>query len=197
MAPFIAVSIVEVKGYDVYDFICYQRQRPVFSYIEHSPSQTRSAIRLSRPLRVRTEIDDVTFLIGWQPLFLKAGVHHARKRRIEMSGSERGLPQDKTFLQELFRLMDKKLDDPDFNVSDFVETMHISHTKFINKVKALTGATPSELFKSYKLNKAAELLRDGKYNVSEVSDMTGFSSLAHFSKVFKKKFGVSPRDYKG
>lgn len=75
--------------------------------------------------------------------------------------------------------------------------MHISHTKFINKVKALTGATPSELFKSYKLNKAAELLRDGKYNVSEVSDMTGFSSLAHFSKVFKKKFGVSPRDYKG
>lgn len=93
--------------------------------------------------------------------------------------------------------MDKKLDDPDFNVSDFVETMHISHTKFINKVKALTGVTPSELFKSYKLNKAAELLRDGKYNVSEVSDMTGFSSLAHFSKVFKKKFGVSPRDYKG
>lgn len=106
-------------------------------------------------------------------------------------------PQDKTFLQELSRLMDKKLDDPDFNVSDFVETMHISHTKFINKVKALTGVTPSELFKSYKLNKAAELLRDGKYNVSEVSDMTGFSSLAHFSKVFKKKFGVSPRDYKG
>ena len=106
-------------------------------------------------------------------------------------------PQDKTFLQELFRLMDKKLDDPDFNVSDFVENMHISHTKFINKVKALTGVTPSELFKSYKLNKAAELLRDGKYNVSEVSDMTGFSSLAHFSKVFKKKFGVSPRDYKG
>ena len=65
------------------------------------------------------------------------------------------------------------------------------------KVKALTGVTPSELFKSYKLNKAAELLLDGKYNVSEVSDMTGFSSLAHFSKVFKKKFGVSPRDYKG
>lgn len=82
-------------------------------------------------------------------------------------------------------------------MSYFVETMHISHTKFINKVKALTGATPSELFKSYKLNKAAELLRDGKYNVSEVSDMTGFNSLAHFSKVFKKKFGVTPRDYKG
>jgi len=39
--------------------------------------------------------------------------------------------------------------------------------------------------------------KDGKYNVSEVSDMTGFNSLAHFSKVFKKKFGVSPRDYKG
>ncbi len=42
-----------------------------------------------------------------------------------------------------------------------------------------------------------DLKAEGKYNVSEVSDMTGFNSLAHFSKVFKKKFGVTPRDYKG
>ena len=48
----------------------------------------------------------------------------------------------------------------------------------------------------YKLNKAAELLRSGKYNVSEVADLTGFGTVSHFSVSFKKHFGVNPKDYK-
>ena len=105
------------------------------------------------------------------------------------------LPQDKAFLDELYKIMDRELANDEFNVSAIVEEMHLSHSKFIYKVKGLTGLTPSDFFKTYKLNKAAALLRKGDYNISEVAYMTGFSSLAHFSKVFKKKFGVSPSQY--
>ena len=105
------------------------------------------------------------------------------------------LPQDKVFLDELYKIMDKELANDEFNVSAIVEEMHLSHSKFIYKVKGLTGLTPSEFFKTYKLNKAAQLLKKGEYNISEVAYMTGFSTLAHFSKVFKKKFGVSPSQY--
>ncbi len=105
-------------------------------------------------------------------------------------------PQDKTFLKELYALMDEEISNAEFNIGDIVDKLHISHSKFIYKVKGLTGVTPSELFKSYKLNKAAALLREGKYNISEVADLTGFSTLAHFSKVFKKKFGVPPSEFK-
>ena len=42
---------------------------------------------------------------------------------------------------------------------------------------------------------AAELLREGRHNISEIADMTGFSTLSHFSTSFKKQFGVSPTDY--
>lgn len=94
-------------------------------------------------------------------------------------------PQDKSFLNDLYALMKAELSNSEFNIGDIVDKLHISHSKFLYKVKGLTGATPSELFKNYKLNKAAAMLREGKHNVSEVADLTGFSSLAHFSKVFK------------
>ena len=105
-------------------------------------------------------------------------------------------PQDRAFLEQLYAIWDEQLSNSDFNIAAAVEQMHISHTKFIYKVKGLTGFTPSELFKNYKLNKAAAMIKEGKYNVSEVADMAGFGTLAYFSRAFKKKFGVSPSEYK-
>lgn len=115
---------------------------------------------------------------------------------LELSSDNALAPQDKAFLKDLYAMMEEELSNSEFNIGDIVDKMHISHSKFLYKVKGLTGVTPSELFKNYKLNKAAALLREGKYNVSEVSDLTGFSSLAHFSKVFKKKFGIPPSELK-
>ncbi len=60
----------------------------------------------------------------------------------------------------------------------------------------LTGETPSNFFRTYKLNRAAELLKSGKYTVAEVADKCGFSTQSHFSVVFKKQFGVTPTEYK-
>ena len=105
-------------------------------------------------------------------------------------------PQDRAFMDRLYAIMDQELSNSEFNVTAIVEQLHMSHSKFLYKIKGLTGTTPSELFKNYKLNKAAAMLREGKYNISEVSDLTGFSTLAHFSKVFKKKFGVPPSEYR-
>ena len=115
---------------------------------------------------------------------------------MDLPGDDALSPQDRTFLKSLYDLMDEELSNAEFNIGDIVDKLHMSHSKFLYKVKGLTGVTPSELFKTYKLNKAAAMLREGKYNISEVSDLTGFSSLAHFSKVFKKKFGVPPSEFK-
>jgi len=115
---------------------------------------------------------------------------------MDLPGDNSLSPQDRSFLKDLYALMDEELSNSEFNIGDIVDKLHISHSKFLYKVKGLTGVTPSELFKNYKLNKAASMLREGKYNISEVSDLTGFSSLAHFSKVFKKKFGVPPSEFK-
>lgn len=105
-------------------------------------------------------------------------------------------PQDNLFMTELFSIMENELQNPDLDVAHITEMLHISRTKLYYKVKGLTGQNPSVFFKTYKLNRAAELIKEGRYNMSEISDLTGFSSLSHFSASFKKQFGVSPSEYK-
>jgi DNA-binding response OmpR family regulator len=104
-------------------------------------------------------------------------------------------PQDSAFMNELYRLMENELSNSELDVSRMTELLHISRTKFYYKVKGLTGENPSVFFKRYKLNRAAQLLKERKYNISEIADMTGFSTLSHFSTSFKKQFGVSPSEY--
>ena len=104
-------------------------------------------------------------------------------------------PQDNAFMTELYQLMENELSNSELDVSRMTELLHISRTKFYYKVKGLTGENPSVFFKRYKLNRAAQLLKERNYNISEIADMTGFSTLSHFSTSFKKQFGMSPSEY--
>ena len=62
-------------------------------------------------------------------------------------------------------------------------------------MKALTGISPNDLLRVYRLNKAAEMLLTLEFTVGEVSERTGFVNQSHFSSLFKKHFGESPRTY--
>ena len=105
-------------------------------------------------------------------------------------------PRDKKFIDALYELMEKELSNSELNIIEIAERMYMSRTKFYYKVKGLTGENPGVFFKTYKLNRAAELIKEGKYTISEISDMVGFSNISVFSKSFKKRFGVSPSNYK-
>ena len=103
--------------------------------------------------------------------------------------------RDRAFMDELYSLMEKELGNEDLDISSLTEMLKMSRTKFYYKIKGLTGKTPSEFFMQYKLNMAAKMLLEGKLNVSEIALKTGFNTLPHFSKAFKKQFGVSPSKY--
>lgn len=105
-------------------------------------------------------------------------------------------PQDKALIDHIYQMMGNNLHDSELNMNDFCKELCISRSKFYYKIKSLTGETPNNFFKRYKLNKAAQLLKAGTYNVSEVADMTGFSTISHFSVSFKKEFGINPSEYK-
>ena len=104
--------------------------------------------------------------------------------------------QDKQFMEELYQLMEDELANSELDVAHITDLIHISRTKLYYKIKGLTGETPSNFFRTYKLNRAAELIKEGHHTISEISDMTGFSTQSHFSYVFKKQFGVTPTQYK-
>ena len=103
--------------------------------------------------------------------------------------------QDSDFLDKLYQLMESEITNSELDVEKMAAELCISRSKLFYKVKGLTGETPIDFFKQYKLNRAAELLKEGKYTISQVSDLTGFSSPSKFSTLFKKHFGVPPSAY--
>jgi AraC-like DNA-binding protein len=93
--------------------------------------------------------------------------------------------------------VEDKMDDPSFNVDILCAMLNMSRTSFYNKVKALTGHAPADYVRIIRLNKAAQLLKEGRYNVTEIAGMTGFNDAKYFREVFKKHFNVNPTKYKG
>lgn len=102
---------------------------------------------------------------------------------------------DHAFVDKLYSLIDKNLDNQDLDLNSFSKELYLNRTHFYQKVKALTGQTPYELLKNYRLKKAAQMLYQEQYTVSEVFMMTGFKSRTHFAKIFKDKYEVSPGKY--
>ena len=104
--------------------------------------------------------------------------------------------KDKQFLERLYAIMEESLSQGELDVDTISAKLGYSRTKLFYKIKAIVGQTPNEFFTTYKLNKSLELLRSGKYKISAVAEMVGFSSASHFSNLFKKKFGMLPSQYR-
>lgn len=151
---------------------------------------------------------DAYVLKPFDPAYLKALIHsllqnREKARQILVQSTQADevpeeviSPQDKAFMNELYAIMENELSNPELDVTHITELLHISRTKLYYKIKGLTGENPSVFFRVYKLNRAAEFIKEGKYNMSEIADMTGFATLSHFSSSFKKQFGVAPSEYK-
>ncbi len=99
---------------------------------------------------------------------------------------------DRKFLERLYKCMDEHLDEQDFNVAQLSGELFMSYSRVYVKIKMLTGETPLALLNTYRMNIAMERLKSGKYSVGEVSEMVGSSSLANFSRSFKRQFGIPP-----
>lgn len=101
-----------------------------------------------------------------------------------------------TFIQEVIRLVDQNLQNPDFKIDDLAETMNMSRAVFYRKIKTFTGASPIDLVKEMRLKRALELLDADTYSLSEVAYQSGFSSPQYFSRVFKEQMQCTPNEYK-
>ena len=104
--------------------------------------------------------------------------------------------KDKMFLGKLYELMEESMSQGELDVDTISGKLGYSRTKLFYKLKAIVGQTPNEFFTTYKLNRSLELLASGKYKISAIAEMVGFSSASHFSNLFKKKFGILPSQYR-
>ena len=106
-----------------------------------------------------------------------------------------GTNQDKKFVDQINSIVEENLDDPEFTVGRFAELAGQRRTLFYKKIKGITGLSPNDFIKAKRLNRAAELLLQGDFTVSEVSYKVGFDDPLYFSKCFKAQYNCSPSKY--
>lgn len=102
---------------------------------------------------------------------------------------------DQRLLKEITETIETHMIDSDFNVTTLQEILGIGGKQLYRKLKSMTGKTPVEYIRELRMNKAAVMLKEGKFSVSEVMYTVGFSNNSYFSKCFSKAFGMTPTEY--
>jgi signal transduction histidine kinase/DNA-binding response OmpR family regulator/ligand-binding sensor domain-containing protein len=102
---------------------------------------------------------------------------------------------DEALFNKMVFIMEENISNEDFGVIEFSEKIGMSRTQLFRKIKGLTGQTPSEFLKKFRMKKAAQLIKSNNMSVSEVMYAVGFDSTSYFAKCFKESFGVLPSDY--
>lgn len=121
--------------------------------------------------------------------------YRQRLMRLEPQKADEPVPGD-AFLAKLLDVMDKQMDNNTLTVDELVEEMNMGRTVFFNKLKNLTGLSPVEFIREMRIKRAAQLLEDRKYNITEVTYMVGMNDSRYFSKCFKNTYGVTPSEYR-
>ncbi len=101
--------------------------------------------------------------------------------------------RDNDFLKNLLKIIEENLDSA-LTVRFLASNMAISKSTLNRKLSALTGLTPNELIRQYRLKKGAIFLVSGK-NVSETAYLTGFESPSYFTQCFKEFYKVTRKKY--
>ena len=102
---------------------------------------------------------------------------------------------DEKLLDRIMDCINKNLNNSDLSVDMIADEAGISRVHLHRKMKELTGQTPHDFIRNIRLKKAAQLLANQGMNVTEVMYACGFANSASFSTVFKRFYGMSPRDY--
>jgi AraC-like DNA-binding protein len=99
---------------------------------------------------------------------------------------------DEKFLRKVRRVVDDHLDNEDFNMEKLGAGIGMSRSQIHRKLHALTNQSATQFIRSYRLERAYQMLRQKAGNISEIAYAVGFSDPSYFSKCFSEQYKMSP-----
>lgn len=153
--------------------------------------QTGADDYVTKPFNTRILSTRVKNLIS-----LRLTLHDSFRREMLLQPTEMQVSSmDREFIMELKSVIEKNLSDMNFGVDELANAMYMSRATLNRKIKALTGQSTNRFIQSYRLKRAAVLLKSKFGNVTEVALEVGFSSSNYFTQCFKDKFHQLPHTY--
>lgn len=102
---------------------------------------------------------------------------------------------DEELLRKAIAVVEKNMSNVEFSTEQFASEMNMSRSNLHLKLKAITGKSAIDFIHKIRFNRACQLLKEGKYTVSEISFMVGYNTPSYFSARFKKYIGCLPTEY--
>ncbi|MCR5361331.1 MAG: response regulator [Bacteroidales bacterium] len=126
----------------------------------------------------------------------KAIEQSTRIERMQAVGEEvQALSNDEELMARVISLINSNMQSEDFNVAKLCDLLCIDQKQLYRKLKHLTGETPVGFIRKQRMKRAAALLSQDRFSVSEVMYQVGFSSASYFIKSFVKEFGMTPKEF--
>ena len=170
---------------------------------KHSPDDRLKAMEfgadgyITKPFSIElllARIDNL--LTRRRTLFEKFSTQSARNKIAELVVDDVVVTdRDEEFMKEVMSWLGKNIENSDLTIDQLATHLGLGRTTMYNKLKSLTGKSPVELLKEYRITKAKLLLHTGQFSVSEVAYKVGFSDPGYFSRCFREQFHMSPAEY--
>jgi len=102
---------------------------------------------------------------------------------------------DEQFIMRVVDIIERYMDDMEFNVEKFSKEVGISRRHLNRKLQALTNHSAREFIRIIRLKRAAQLLQKKSDLITQIAYQVGFKNLSYFAECFRKQFGQSPSEY--
>ncbi|SER66579.1 hybrid sensor histidine kinase/response regulator [Pedobacter rhizosphaerae] len=101
----------------------------------------------------------------------------------------------KDFLSNCINIVEKHMENPDFNIKILAEEIGMSRENLFKKIKSISGHTSNSFIRFIRLRKAAEIFISTDNTIRETMYMVGLNDIKHFREQFKKVFLMNPSEY--
>lgn len=103
---------------------------------------------------------------------------------------------DKKFIDQAYDIVINNLTDEKFGAQKLASLLNLSTVQTLRKIRAATGKSVNQYIRELRLKEAAKLIKETDFTIAEVSYKVGFGSYPYFCTAFRKRYGITPGEYK-
>lgn len=159
--------------------------------VYHSNARDLSLDLKNEMLYIARHSDQSPFhLIGHLYLFLDYLTRSSASRRLLKTGRLQDF-----YIREATSFIEQNFQN-DISVEDIAAFCNLDRSYFGKIFRDAVGKSPQEFLISYRMTKAAELLKLTELSINDISNAVGYPNQLHFSRAFKKTYGIPPRQWR-
>ncbi|MGN1219803.1 MAG: helix-turn-helix domain-containing protein, partial [Candidatus Cryptobacteroides sp.] len=102
---------------------------------------------------------------------------------------------DAEFLSKLRDYVESNMERPELSVPTIASALNMSASNLFRRIQQVTKMTPNVFLNEMRMARSISLLKENKYEISEIGFMVGYNSPSYFTKCFKCRFGMTPTEF--